>query len=366
MNSSLRLVLGSSLLIAGACVDTAGTDSGDPGTDGDTEVTDRLTGAGTGEPVVSTINPKQPHYTVDFDGTYQLASVLDVEAQQLFPATAYDAMLILEGLRDRPAQTLFDLAEDAGVPAVGTIRDALPAAVESRLYGWIDGRIRTVTTGDGNIAQVIDTVLGVCHADIAELRLGSQLTIAGDTASHRLDTVELEVQGRALAYDIAPLAAIGAELDVAVDAACAADGALTIGAHGFSFPYGKIAWQATEDSVRARYGRDLRTLLGDQVNCPAMAAAVADECYWGYCVGHEAELEQICEAGLDRAVAEIKGRVEAATVQPIALDAGAATLTDGHITDGIASHVETGTWTARLDLGQGLRPSPATFTGERQ
>lgn len=248
---------------------------------------------------------------------------------------------------------------------MGTIRDAMPSALESRLYGWIDGYIQGVTTGDGTVAQVLDTVLGVCHADVAEVRLGSQLTLTGGAATHRLDTVELEVMGQALAYDVAPLAGIGAELEVDVAATCAADGALTIGAHGFGLPYGKIAWRATEDLIEARYGRDLRTVLGAQINCPAMAAVVANKCVWGQCVGHQAELTEICEAGLDRAVAELRSRVEAATVQPIALDGGTAHLADGHITDGIATDVTGGVWNARLDLGQGLRPAPATFSGAR-
>lgn len=332
----------------------------------DTEAAERGYGAANGEPVIDTLDPSPPQGVFTTDGTYAVSTTLDVEAQILFPATAYDAMLILEGLRDHPAMTLFDLAEDAGVPAVGTIRSALPSALESRLYGWIDGHVQSVTTGDGTIAQVITTVLDVCHADLAELHLDSQLTIAGGAAAHRLDTVELEVQGRTLAFDVAPLAGIGVELDVPVTATCSADGALALGAHGWSFPYGKIAWQATEELVMARYGRDLRGVLGAQVGCAAMAQVVASKCFLSQCVGHAAELTAICESGLDHAVAQIRDRVEAYTVAPISLDSGTAVLAEGHIDDNRADDVTAGVWTARLDLSQGLRPAPATFTGSRQ
>ncbi len=352
MNTTLT-VLGGALLLAG-CVET------------EADAVERGVGTPAKEPVVDTLDPAPPKGGFRTDGTYQLTSALDVEAQTLFPSTAYDAMLILEGLRDNPAMTLFDLAEDAGVPAVEEIRDALPSYLESRLYGWIDGHVQSVTTGDGTIAQVITGVLDVCHAEIAEIRLTSALTIDGADASHRLETVELEVQGRMMAFDVAPLAGIGAELDVAVDATCAPDGALSLGTHGWSYPYGKLAWQALEDMVVARYGRDLRALVGAQVNCPAMAQVVASKCYWGQCVGHAAELTEICEEGLDYGVAKIRERVEANTVAPISLDAGAAVLAEGHIDDNIADDVTGGVWTARIDLSQGLRPAPATFTGSRQ
>ena len=85
---------------------------------------------GAPEVVGAELDPNATPGVVDTDGTYAMSSALDVEAQTLFPASAYDAMLLLEGLRDHPAETLFDLAEDAGVPAVGTIRDALPGRVE--------------------------------------------------------------------------------------------------------------------------------------------------------------------------------------------------------------------------------------------
>ena len=201
------------------------------------------------------------------------------------------------------------------------------------------------------------------------MHLDSRLALARGRATHRLDTVELEVMGHALAYDVAALAGLGVELEVTVPATVtqgATGTRLALGDHGFGLPYGRIAWRAMEDLVAARYGRDLRTVLGDQLGCPAVAAAVAGQCVLGVCVGHAADLRAICEAGLDRAVSELRTRVEAATVEPIALDAGAARLVDGAPADGVASALAAGVWTARLDLGQGLRPAPATFTGERQ
>lgn len=354
MKIAFALVLGSSLV---ACTDDGSSSDGDGA--GPIAVASLDKGAGG-------LAPAPAPVALAVDGAYDLRTTMSVEAGALLPATAYDAVQTIQGLRDHPADTLFDLAERAGVPAVGTIRAALPSALESRLDGWIDDAVRGVTTGDGTIAQVIGGVLAIAHAEVGQVHLESQLTIDGATARHRLDTLELDVMGQALAYDVAPLAAIGVELDATCDAdvtRAGADATLALGAHTFGLPYGRIAWRAMEDLVRARYGRDLRALLGDQVRCPAIAATVADQCVLGVCVGHESDLRAICEAGLDRAVAELRTRVEAAAVTPIALDAGAATFLDDD-GDHVASSLD-GTWTARLDLGQGLRAAPSTFTGSR-
>jgi hypothetical protein len=359
---SLRAFLGTAVLSFGAvaCVETP-----DDTTD---DLAGKQTIAGSGQVLVLPLNPGPvtPLPPMTTNGTYALASTVDVEAQQLLPSSAYEAVQILQGLRDNPAETLFDLAEEQGVPAVGTIRAALPSALESRLYGWIDGYIQGVTTGDGTIAQVIDTVVTAAQTDIAHVDLASTLTVNDGVGSHRLDTVTLDLQGQSLTYDVAPLATVGVELDVPVTATVDANDALTLGAHAWGFPYGKIAWRAIEDQVMLRYGTDLRGLLGRQVNCPAMAAWVADRCYLGVCVGHETELNQICNAGLDYAVQKIRTKVEAATVAPLQLDAGAAQMHDANLSDNVCSVIEDGVWTARLDVGNGLRAAPATFTGARE
>lgn len=311
----------------------------------------------------------EPRARMSTAGTYALASDVTVEAVALLPASAHQGVLVLEGLRDHPARTLFDLAEAAGVPAVGTLRAALPGALESRLEGWIDARVRAVTTGDGTLADVIAAVSVLAHAEVGALHLGSHLSLADDGARHRLDSVALEVAGQVLAYDVAPLATVGVELDVATSATVVHErtGAdLTLGAHGFGLPYGRLAWRALDDLVRARFGRDLRALLGAQVDCAGVAATVADQCVLGACVGHEAELTTICEAGLDRAVAELRTRVEAAALTPFTFAGGQARLVDGAPVDGVASRLTDGLWDAQLDLGVGPRPAPATFTGERE
>lgn len=361
MSTSLRTFLGSALLVgaAGACVDL----------DADADESEKETISGSGQVlVIDSLDPKAPSAPaapLATNGTYQIASTVDVEAQALLPGQAYEAVQIVQGMRDDPARTMFDLAEEAGVPAVQEIRDALPSYLESRLYGWINGYIQGYTTGDGTLAQVMDTVITAAQTDVGYIHLASTLSINDGVGMHRLDTVTVEVQGQSLSYDVAPLATVGVELDVPVTATVGEGDVLSLGAHAWGFPYGKIAWRAIEDQIVARYGTDLRGVLGRQVNCPGMAYAIANTCYWGECVGHEAQLNSICEQGLDYAVAKAREKVESATVEPLRLDGATANMYDWNGSDNVCSAIENGVWSARLDIGHGLRPAPATFTGRR-
>ena len=311
--------------------------------------------------------PPPPPAPLATDGTYRVESQLDVQAAAVLPQTAYDAVETIRGLRDAPAETLFDLAEAAGVPAVGTLRDALPGAIESRLYGWIDGQLAQYTHGDGPIATAIDLVLQLAEASIAELRLSSELTVDGGTAVHRLDEIVFAMPGVEVRQELAGLAPV-VDLEETPAATCSPDGSearLTLGAHAFGIPFGELALAALDDVLVAEFGADLRGTLGLLVDCPALAADVADRCYLGVCVGHEAELLAICEGALDYLAAEIEERVGAVRFDAISLDAGAARMLDGDPADRVTDELVDGVWTARIDAGQGPRSAPGTFTGAR-
>lgn len=301
------------------------------------------------------------------DGAYRVDSTLDIQAAALLPQPAYDAVETIRGLRDMPGQTLFDLAESAGVPAVEEIRDALPWALESRLYGWIDTQLASYTHGDGPIAVAIDTVLTLAETSIAELRLQSELTLAGGTATHRLDTIVFAYEDHEVSQELAGFSTV-LDLEGNPAATCTPDGGeaeLALGAHGFGIPYGELALAALDDVLTAEFGTDLRGTLGLLVSCPALAADIADRCYWGQCVGHETELLAICEGALDYLADQIHARIAAVRFDAISLDAGTARMLDGASADNVADELAGGVWTARIDAGMGPRSAPGTFTGAR-
>jgi hypothetical protein len=311
--------------------------------------------------------PPPPPPPMATDGAYQVESTLDIQAAALLPQPAYDAVETIRGLRDMPGQTLFDLAESAGVPAVAEIRDALPWALESRLYGWIDSQLASYTHGDGPIAVAINTVLTLAETSIAELRLRSELTLEGSTATHRLDTIVFAYEDYEVSQELAGFSTV---LDLEADpaATCTPDGGeaqLALGAHSFGIPYGELALAALDDVLAAEFGTDLRGTLGLLVDCPALAADIADRCYFGQCVGHESQLLAICEGALDYVADEIHERVAAVRFDAISLDAGTARMLDGATDDNVADELAGGIWTARIDAGMGPRSAPGTFTGTR-
>ena len=77
----------------------------------------------------------------------------------------------------------------------------------------------------------------------------------------------------------------------------------------------------------------------------------------GVCVGHAAELTEICEAGLDEVVGRIHDKFSALRFDAIHFAAGSATITSGGLTNGV--------WTAEINAGQGLRHVPATFAATK-
>ncbi len=354
MNKLAFVGLCSSLFATTACVA-----ADDDIEDGDDVVTDPST-----DPT-PTPDPEPEPQPLTAESAYQIDSALDVQAAVVMPQSVYDGVDLLRGLRDNPGETLFDLAEEAGVPAVEEIRSALPSAVEDQLYGWIDGYVQQITTGDGTVAVVIDGIVDASETVLARCELMSELALDAGVATHRLTSIGFDVAGNAMSYDLAGWpTAIVEDTAPATVSGVGADTTLSIGDHTFGLPYGELALRAIEDALVAQRGTDLRGTLGALVDCPTLAATIADKCVWGACVGHETELNEVCEGALDYAVEEIRARFAAARFDAIALHTGTATMVDDD-GDGRAERLANGVWTAELDASMGPRPAPATFTGAR-
>jgi len=294
-------------------------------------------------------------------GTYQVRSVFDITAGAVLPQPAYEIVETLHDFSVAPAHTLIDLAEAAGVPAVSELRAALPDSLESRLEGWIDDQIEMVRIGGVPVTQVAGDIAGLAELTLTQFAVDSTLDVQGARATHRLAALDFTPAGvdARLALDDLPADIIAAE----TTAACK-DGALALGDQHFGLPYGRYAWQALEAGVTARYGAGVRDLLGSAVNCPALATAISNKCILSVCVGHRAELLEICERGLDEVVNIARSKAEAQRFDVIHLAAGTARL-GGVAADGTATRLDDGVWTAEIDATQGLRPVPATFTGAR-
>ena len=310
-----------------------------------------------------TVDPQPPRPPGDASahGTYRVRSVFDVTVAAVLPQPAYEIVATLRDFSTEPAHTLIDLAEDAGVPAVSELRAALPDVLENKLEGWIDDQIEAVTIDGVPITQIAGEIAALGETALTQFAVDGELELSGAAASHRLTRLDFTPAGLDVTV---PLGALPSDIVAATATASYADGALALGDHRFGIPFGTYAWRALESVTTARYGAGVRELLGSAVNCPAVATAVANKCVLGVCVGHRAQLIELCERGLDEVVARARQQVEDVRFDAIRLEAGTATLSDVGA-DGVAAALTDGVWTAQIDASQGLRPVPATFTGAR-
>jgi hypothetical protein len=308
----------------------------------------------------SPTQPSQPPPPVAA-GAYHVQSTIDLTIEALLPEPAEDVVVTLRNFSTSPGDTLLDLAGDAGVPAVQEIRDDLPDYVEDKLVGWIDGEIAKVTINGTPVTQVAGTIAGLAETALTQLSLDSELSVGSGTATHALTTLDLTPAG----FDVTiALDDLPADLRSATPTCTSSKGTLSIGDHTYGLPYGEYIWTAINRSMVAQYGVDLRGALGAAVSCPTLAHTIAMKCVWGYCVGHETQLTEICEAGLDEAVARVHDRLAEERFDALHFATGTATLVDSN-NDGIADRLDGGVWTAELNAGLGLRHAPATFTASR-
>ena len=329
------------------------------------------------DPTTPTPDPLVPQPTpATVAGTYEVTTSFDLTLDVVLPGPAHDTVLVLRDFRDDPAATMFALLDDAGVPLVGDLMDALPGALEDKLMGWINSYLEDALFQDTPVMAIVDEVLAISETSLTRFDMISELQTAAPLAdgttglAHRITGLDFPALGLASTIevpDLGPLTHVEATAWVERDQN-GIDADLVLGDHGFGLPYGEYAFAAVEQTMQARYGMSVRESLGAAIDCPALAAEVADQCVLGLCVGHQQELRDICEQGLDLAVDQLREKFASYRIDALELDAGEAELLDADTAaarDGQIDIVRSGLWQARIDLGQGLREIGATFTGVR-
>lgn len=347
----MRLAITSLVLVSGCILHTSDRDpAGGPGTP-----------SGPGNPS----GPGTPPPPPVADGAYAVRSHVEITIEALLPAPAADLVDTLRDFSQAPAHTLIELAEDAGVPAVGTLRALLPDVLESKLEGWIDAEIAKLTVGGVPVPQLAATLVAYAETALTQVGLDSTLTIDGDVATHRLTSLDLSPAGLDTQLALGDLPGeIVEETAAATTTTTATRTTLSLGDHGFSVAYGEYAWQALEAKFVADHGAGIRATLGAAVNCPLVASRVASKCVLGVCVGHAAELTSVCERGLDEVVTRAHAKLATFRFDALRFASGTATLVDDD-DDRVADRMTGGVWTAEINAGMGLRHAPATFTATR-
>ena len=119
-------------------------------------------------------------------GEYQVTSTVEITIEALLPEPAANLVETLRTFSTNPGHAMFDAAQDAGVPAVGTIRSALPSYLEDKLEGWINTEVAKMTVDGLPVTQLAANVVSYAETSLTTVAVDSELTFSAGTATHRL------------------------------------------------------------------------------------------------------------------------------------------------------------------------------------
>jgi len=311
---------------------------------------------GTGDSGGSAGNPVKPApFKTD---PYPIVNQVDITAEVILPAQAELVVSTLRELSTDPAHALITIADEAGVPAVGTLYNLLPGILKDQLEGWINNEIAKVKINGVSITTYAGQIGGLADAALTHFTVDSELLFHGQTATHRITALDLSPTGINFKLPIGGLAGDLLSQDASVF--LVTGGAVKLGEQHFGLDYGEYAWEGLEVASQVLFGDDVRAALGNAINCPNLAHTIANKCVFTVCVGHQAELTAICEGGLDAIVNFAHDRMAALRLDVLHLASGQAHLIDDD-GDGAFDRITGGTWQAELNLGLGLRPTTASF-----
>jgi hypothetical protein len=318
--------------------------------------TDSPYGPGTG-------TPDNPVPAQSNEGPYTITTKVDLTVEAILPPQLEDIVASMRDFSTNPAHALLTLAAQESVPALADLYDALPSQLIDQLEGWMNGYLDGISIGGKPLTKWASDVASLADTAFSQFNVDSTLAIDGTTSTHVLTELDFTPTG-VLNLKI-PITGIASDIltqhpSIAVGEA----GALQVGDQAFGLLFGEYAWQAVNSECTHLFGADIRGTLGKAVNCPQLAKSISSKCVLFVCVGHESLLDDVCEGGLDAVVNVMHDKFSSYNIEALHYAAGAATLVDSD-GDGVADQITAGTWDAEMNLGLGLRHTPATWTGER-
>jgi hypothetical protein len=295
-------------------------------------------------------------------GAYQVVSKIDLTVEAILPPQAELVVATLREFSMNPAHAMIDLADQAGVPAVGILYSVLPGPLKSHLEGWINDEINKIHIAGKPLTDWAGEIAALADTAISHFAVDSTLAIDGAQTTHTLSAIDFSPAGVSVKLPIGGLAA-----DILTQhpqLVVAGGGALTFGDQHFGLELGQYAWDAVNAACTAKFGADVRTTIGNAINCPNLAQSISGKCLLGVCVGHKTELTAVCEGGLDMLVNTVHDQLAKLNIDVFHYASGTARLVDDD-QDGVADRIVDGTWDAEMNLGMGLRHTPADFTATR-
>jgi hypothetical protein len=311
-------------------------------------------------------------------GQYEITTTYNVTEVPAVPGLVGSSLSILADLNEDPGGTLLDLLDQFNVPILDQLLALLPDVLLEPLVGFIndflfDRLIAQIPAAEAFTTLVADLSELLTHFEVVSVLDVSEIDASDAVvATHRLSGVRFEWRGQDVLVDTPELLD---EITVARDVTGSVslgggDGVLTLGEHAFHLPLGDFAIIGINLALQQTLGfANLRALLGALFDCPALAESVANRCLGPICVGHQAELEAVCESGLDLVAAQLEERLTTIDFTEIRFDSGDAVLRDaaeGNTRDGLIDLMEGGSWRSRVAVdGAVAVPLPSPFVGRR-
>ncbi|MBA2543031.1 MAG: hypothetical protein H0V17_25545 [Deltaproteobacteria bacterium] len=296
------------------------------------------------------------------EGPYAVRNNVDFTIEAVLPKPAEVVVATLREFSTNPAGALVAAADAAGVPALSALYGAIPGPLRDRFEGWINDFVDGVKINGKPITAYAGDMAMLAEFALSEFAVTSELDLRSGTANHRLTGVDLNPAGIDIVLPIGGLA--GDILTQDPNVQVSEGGFVHVGEQHFGLMYGEYAWQGIEAASTQLFGQGVRATLGKAVNCTALAANIADKCVLGVCVGHQGLIEDICEGGLDTIVNLAHDAMAANKIEALHLISGTVRLVDDD-GDGVGDRLVDGVWDAEMNLGLGLRHTPATFEGSR-
>lgn len=320
---------------------------------------------------------------VQLSGTYQLANRIDLASAGILPDLASSTLESLSKLKDDPAGAIIGILQATNAPVISTLLSALPDVITQQLASFIDGFITSQVYQGVPVTEQIAGIVQDTAQLVTQFQLDTTLTIAtpDDTgtaaATHALAGATFSVEDQTLVVTAPDLLSSATQASFQATAVHIVEqgpdvenGLLDLGDHAFAVPLGDYAIHGLDQLLMNQLGvPDLRGALGLLVDCSGLAQSVANECVGPVCVGHEADLEDVCSQGLDAIASDVEAELHMITLQAMHFHEGEAKMWDaptpGGATDGVIDRIDSGVWTLGLGLTSDEHAATATFTGTR-
>lgn len=309
------------------------------------------------------------------DGTYELASQIDLTTTGLLPDVANDSLRALSSFREKPSQTIVDLAVAANVPVVANVLGLVPGALKDLVLGYIDDHVFSALYEGAPITEKITGLADDLASVATKFELVTRLDVpAGDEignakATHSVKGIAWTFKKDRHVVDAPELVAkIGTVPGVPTNAVALdkrspklETGRLEVSKHAFKLPLGAFAVKGADLLAQSTLGaKDLRDALGKLVDCNKLANDVAGRCIdpigpGKVCVGHASDIEKLCVTGLDLVVKSVQGGLSKLDIPLLSFDEGDAKMwdapADGGALDGIIDRLDDGYWIAQVKGG---------------